>query len=575
MQNNNKGIKYRISKWIMLALAILTNGFIVFYSCLSQETTNAWNRTFTNAFTKVINDLTKKDVVTVALDNINIGFSSVQSHKYNYVPGYELNEIPLGSAKEVSCNFSPENASNQSIIYSVEPSDAAILNQTGSIVSVIGMKEGNAKLIAISEDGGKRSEIDFKVISPIAPVSYEVGLDDYNISLYHPKTIGIDIKCEVLGNDSLKTFRYYDIRKLSYSSSDLSIASVDQNGVIYPHAEGSTQITVSNKSFSRSFYVNVVSGSPVANYTNLSIEGSNVCYANDMILDQSSKNNHFQLSIKDNGVDLDPKDFIWESSNNLLARIDQFGILRGFRKTVDADETVTIAAKSKLTGQIAEFIVTVKSQLPNEMYFSFVIGEKTIWNPKDYTLLVGDNIVLKIGYKPTIQKKDVIIDCSDDSIIKVSNEGGNVTLHVLKEGTCTIKMTSLANPNLSLETKYTIVKPGFITKERYSDFGLYLRKSIGHAAVFMIAQIFTYLSLYMFFYEKQWWLHLSISLGIGLLLSGLSELIQYFIPGRSGALLDVLIDFSGVLVGAALTLLGIIIVKKIIKTKKARSHETR
>lgn len=96
----------------------------------------------------------------------------------------------------------------------------------------------------------------------------------------------------------------------------------------------------------------------------------------------------------------------------------------------------------------------------------------------------------------------------------------------------------------------------------------YVRKTIRHAAVFMVAQIFTFLALYMFLYEKKWWLYSIISLGEGLFICVLSELIQHFVPTRDGTVKDVFIDFAGVAVGFALALLTLLLIKKIIKKKK-------
>ena len=84
----------------------------------------------------------------------------------------------------------------------------------------------------------------------------------------------------------------------------------------------------------------------------------------------------------------------------------------------------------------------------------------------------------------------------------------------------------------------------------------------------MVAQIFTFLALYMFLYEKKWWLYSSISLGEGLLICVLSELIQHFVPTRDGTVKDVFIDFAGVVVGFALAFLTLLLIKKIIKKKK-------
>ena len=558
----------------MLSLAVLANSFIIAYSCLSQETTNKWQRTITNIFTKLVNDVTEKKVETIPLENISVNFSNDQ---YNNVLGYKLEEIPLGSAKEVKCAFTPDDATNKAIKYSVEPADIATLNQSGSTLSIVGMKAGVAKLTATSSDGSFKSEVDFKVVETVAPTSFTASVTSNDIPIGTTQTIDFVIDGGVLGKNELINFRYYDTRKLSYSSSDEGIAKVDEYGVIYPQAVGSTSVSFANGTITKTFDINVTSGTPAPAYSGLSISGSNVCYGNDMLMDQSKHKDTDcmyckQLTPKDGETALNPEDFIWESSNELLVKVDKHGKMRGFRKSSNNDETAVITATSKLTGQSTTFNVTVKNQLPTEMYFSFDIGDKTIWNPTEYTLSVGDVITVKLGYKPNTQQKYVIIDCSDASVIEVSNEGANIILNVKQEGACTIKMTSVINPTLTRETKYTVVKAGAISTSEVSEVGHSLRKTIGHAFVFTIAQVFTYLTIFMFFYEKPWWFHASISLGTGLVVSGISEFIQYLVPSRHGTMLDVLINFAGAFVGAVLTFLGILLVKKIAQKRKEKNE---
>ena len=214
------------------------------------------------------------------------------------------------------------------------------------------------------------------------------------------------------------------------------------------------------------------------------------------------------------------------------------------------DEIATITAKSKTTGDTATYEVIVKNQLPTELYHSFVINGVTTWNQKSFTFSVGENVSVDIGYNTRVTNNNVIAESSDESIISITNEGTNLTLHILKPGTCTIKITSVINPELVNEIKCTVVKAGAISRDNYLSVGKYLRKSVGHAAVFMAAQIFTYLTIFMFLYDKKWWFIALLSLLEGLFISGLSELIQYFVPSRTGSFLDVLINFSGVIVGA-------------------------
>lgn len=544
--------RFRLTKLIMLSFAILLNGFIIFYSCLNEQTTSDWNHAFTNIFTKVVNDVTEKEVKTTPLTGIEASFSNKETHQYNYLNGYELNEIPLGSAKQIECLFTPNDATNKAIVYTASPSDMVQLNQSGSIVSVIGMKTGDCTITAKSNDGGFESKVDIKVVNTKAPTNFEISLKNTTIPIGTTETIDFVINGGVLGTSELINFRYYDTRELIYSSSDTSIATVDEEyGVIYPKSPGNATISVANGSFVKTLDVTITLGTTPTPYSNLKITGSNVCYSNDMLLNQSNKNKyHYQLVPKDGDVELDPEDFIWTSSNELLAKVDKHGVLRGFRKSSIDDEIATITAKSKTTGDTATYEVIVKNQLPTELYHSFVVNGVTTWNQKSFTFSVGENVSVDIGYNTRVTNNNVIAESSDESIISITNEGTNLTLHILKPGTCTIKITSVINPELVNEIKCTVVKAGAISRDNYLSVGKYLRKSVGHAAVFMAAQIFTYLTIFMFLHDKKWWFIALLSLLEGLFISGLSELIQYFVPSRTGSFLDVLINFSGVIVGA-------------------------
>ena len=77
----------------------------------------------------------------------------------------------------------------------------------------------------------------------------------------------------------------------------------------------------------------------------------------------------------------------------------------------------------------------------------------------------------------------------------------------------------------------------------------------------------------MFLYDKKkWWVLALISLGAGILLATVSEFIQFFIPMRSGTVVDALIDIAGVAFGLGITI-GIMFLIGYIKRKKKKENE--
>lgn len=94
------------------------------------------------------------------------------------------------------------------------------------------------------------------------------------------------------------------------------------------------------------------------------------------------------------------------------------------------------------------------------------------------------------------------------------------------------------------------------------------RKLVGHFGLFLISGLLTSWSIHLiskYIKKYQFWFGITFSLFFGLFLAGLTELIQRFVPGRSGEITDVLIDYGGYLLGTSII---IIIVLVMIKNHK-------
>ena len=96
------------------------------------------------------------------------------------------------------------------------------------------------------------------------------------------------------------------------------------------------------------------------------------------------------------------------------------------------------------------------------------------------------------------------------------------------------------------------VKPETITPQNFDRFAFDLRKAVGHFGLFALSGGFSTWALYLFLKDTKvgyflW--QLLMTTGLGFTLAIVSEFIQIFIEGRSGAWLDVGIDFSGYFLG--------------------------
>ncbi len=113
------------------------------------------------------------------------------------------------------------------------------------------------------------------------------------------------------------------------------------------------------------------------------------------------------------------------------------------------------------------------------------------------------------------------------------------------------------------ENTVNTVSPGTITPENHDSFATFIRKAFGHFGLFMISGLLSSVAIYLAFNPLKWskyYLLVIMSLGFGLLVGITTELIQLNVPGRSGEFLDVLIDFSGYLLGFLIILLILFII---------------
>jgi len=102
------------------------------------------------------------------------------------------------------------------------------------------------------------------------------------------------------------------------------------------------------------------------------------------------------------------------------------------------------------------------------------------------------------------------------------------------------------------------IKPGTINIDNIDAFSYFIRKLVGHFSLFLLDGVFVGLTFYLFrIYKKNlnfWFATLFIFL-IGFLVASSSEAIQLGIPGRVGAINDVLIDMAGYVLASIIVFL--------------------
>lgn len=119
------------------------------------------------------------------------------------------------------------------------------------------------------------------------------------------------------------------------------------------------------------------------------------------------------------------------------------------------------------------------------------------------------------------------------------------------------------------------VAPGTITPDNHESFVSLVRKAFGHFGLFMVSGFFSSLAFYLSispFNKQKYYQIIIIALAFGLLMGLITETIQLFVPGRSGEITDVLIDFSGYLLGFLIILLILFLIIRHIRKEEKKQQ---
>ena len=196
----------------------------------------------------------------------------------------------------------------------------------------------------------------------------------------------------------------------------------------------------------------------------------------------------------------------------------------------------------------------------------------TINIKEDQTIEMGKTLTVTASFSPKNSFNNAInVSGNNSNVSFTNNDSTSVIINMNKVGDSTITVKSIANPELVSSFKIKITAKQVINDDNYSDFQYTIRKAAGHFFLFLITAVFGYIFFYTFIDDiKKLWFSLTLCISSGLAIAGISELIQYFVPSRTGAIQDVGIDFLGYVIGVLITLGTILIVRVIKKHKKTK-----
>lgn len=411
---------------------------------------------------------------------------------------------------------------------------------------------------------------------------YECVLDKTNLKIGETTTINT----KLIGNDKSDDYlrRYYDTTKINHSSNNTAVAEIDNYGVIHAKSNGSATITFGkynyNISVSNENIVKPISNILTINKDNKAKNGLSLLDYDYTYSKEDNPNDYSVLlypSFSD--ASLEDQSVRWESTDPLIAKIGPYKYDdNGYPIYKDDDNNYCV----RVSGYRKTGDVTVKcySNNDNSIYGSINLysGEaiadsfKVNLSRKDNTLGVNEQMTVTATFSPkNTYNHSIKVTASNDKATIINNDSATVTIRADKLGKCHFTVMSISNDLLDkyeFDMEFTAQKA--INEDNFKDFHDFVRKFAGHFSLFLITAVFGMMFFHFFVEdEKKIWLSLTMTTIAGFSLAGLSELIQYFIPSRGGVWLDVGIDFLGYVIGTAITI-GIILLIRFIHSQKTK-----
>ncbi|MCH3908898.1 MAG: VanZ family protein [Bacilli bacterium] len=574
--------------YVFFSLFVFFGAFFLAMSCVpgsASSNQSNWVANLLASFVNVFEDtspatkvepsalLTKDDSSTKSFDSsfLNLDNPSLSSPKMAVGSTTRLTfsvdkpELNKGEYVDPSFTVTREDGSDESLYtINIDPT-----TYTVRLVSRCDVEEDKACKVLIQAGDEAKSEnqyeYSFDIVKRQTPYRYEVSAKDDSITLSVNETYTLDTELLSDGHDESYLERYYDKTLLEHSPISGGI-SVDEYGVIHAYQTGTYVASYGGTSF------------------NVTVNGSVNKPSGSLSLSHDDGTLHIEDYDHDGtGVNLQavwsdevPDSSIrWESSNEMIARVivdtddSSKCTVKGYREAGE----VTISAISNADNSIkASYTLSSSESVPDENSFNLVYSGKEL--PSSMISHSAKIVVVTLDIPDGVFVSDKRLTATSDNENAVEIDGNGtqyIALSFHQVGDANITIQSVGNQSLK-KTISVNIQAELNQDPDDPEYQMSVRKIVGHLGWFTLGGAFGTLFFYFFvegFMKKEFSLLFS-SLS-GLLVAGLSEMIQMFIPGRGATFTDIGIDFGGYMIGLILSYLGILLVLHIKKKKKGNA----
>ena len=196
-------------------------------------------------------------VVTIYYEDLSIEVAI--SVRYAAVTGLELDatsvQLEVNGKHQIVASITPEEAAEGGCTYTSDKEDIATVDETGLITAKgVGNAVITVKTVAPAADGNPLTKTVNVTVKETATTGLEIDVDDIILQVNQEKQIGVTVLPSNATN-----------KKVTFASSNTTVASVSATGLVKALAEGESTITVTtdakgsdNQPFVQSFVVTVI-----------------------------------------------------------------------------------------------------------------------------------------------------------------------------------------------------------------------------------------------------------------------------------------------------------------------------
>ena len=249
------------------------------------------------------------------------------------VLGIELNQtavtLPVGATLTLVPTVSPADASNPAINWT--STDTTVATISGGTIRAIA--PGTTIIMAITVDGGRIASTSVTVYRNVPATGVTLNQTSATLTLGSALTLTATVLPDSATNQNV-----------TWSSNDIAVATVSNNGIVTAVSVGTATITVSTEDGNRTATCVITVTAPVVSVTDITLSlPSATLFAGDTL----------RLTANVQPANATNRDVIWSSSNTTVATVHDG------RVTAVAPGSATIAATTQDGGRTVTCEITV------------------------------------------------------------------------------------------------------------------------------------------------------------------------------------------------------------------------